>query len=190
MGVDFAGRVRGRVRFRVVALALACAVAMSAFAADSAHIWVRLTDFQQTAMSGVRATLTPISPLPRTYGTALFARTPRSLVTDAAGTCTFSNVLWGVYRLDLAGNPGTSYTLTLSTNHSGLVSAATLATVPAAVPPNPATNYYTMSQIDALLSSQSLGLWELTADGSLTPSQTAGVGDGWETDADGNLRPL
>jgi len=131
-------------------LCLAFAAAVAA-AAQEAHLVVSARDLGMAPVPNRTVTLTPIAPVPRTLGTNLFSREPRSRRTDLDGVCVFSNVVWGAYRLDLSGAPGTSFPLILGTNTTGYVSAAALLTLPAALPPDPATNYYTAAQVDALL---------------------------------------
>lgn len=118
---------------------------------DAANILVSLRDHGLSIAARRTVLLTPLSPNQRTYSTNLFTYDPLARQTDTNGICVFSNLLWGSYRLDIFGKPGMSYTLTLGTNHSGTVSAAALKDNPDALPPNPSTNYYTMSQVDALL---------------------------------------
>lgn len=115
------------------------------------HLNVSLLDLGQRVVARRAVLLTPIAPYPRTQGNNLFTRDSLSRFTDTAGLCTFSNVMWGTYRLDVFGVPAASYSLSIGTNLSGLVSAAAVVTNPQTLPPNPATNYYTMAQIDALL---------------------------------------
>lgn len=122
---------------------------------DSAHIVCSARDLGQTVIAKRLFTLTPVAPLARTISTNLFSKEPKSLSTSVDGVCTFSNVIWGYYRLDLA--PNNSWNLLLGTNQSGLVSASVLITNSAATPPDPATNYYTMAQTDVLLTGIELG---------------------------------
>lgn len=145
---------------------------------ESAHIQVSLRDLGQAVVSKCAVQLTPIWPYPRTLSTNLLTREPRLRTTDTNGTCVFSNTLWGVYRLAIVGSPSAIYSLTLGTNQSGTVSAAALVTNPAALPPNPATNYYTTAQIDALMAN-SLG-----TDLSVTITSVA-IGTGADADPGG-----
>lgn len=134
---------------RFLASLLLCVFALSAF--SQVHVQVSLRDLRQRVITRRAVLLTPVAPYPRTQGTNLFTREPLALTTDAAGLCTFSNMMWGTYRLDVFGTPFASFNLSIGTNLSGVVSAAALVTNPQALPPNPATNYYTMAQVDALL---------------------------------------
>lgn len=127
----------------------------SVLADESAHIICSARDLGQTVIAKRLFTLTPIAPASRSISTNLFSKEPKSLQTSTDGVCTFSNVVWGYYRLDLA--PNNSWNLLLGTNQSGTVSAAALITNAAAYPPDPATNYYTMAQTDALLDSIEVG---------------------------------
>lgn len=131
-------------------LILTLALAQAAHAA-TAHIVVSLRDHGMAPVARRAVVLTPIAPHPRTEGPHLFSHDTLARTTDATGGTVFSNVVWGTYRLDIIGRPGASYTLTLGTNHTGLVSAVALRNAPGLLPPNPATNFYTMAQVDALL---------------------------------------
>lgn len=122
---------------------------------DSAHIVCSARDLGQTVIAKRLFTLNPVAPLSRAISTNLFSKEPKSLYTSADGVCTFSNVIWGYYRLDLA--PNNSWNLLLGTNQSGLVSASVLITNTAALPPDPATNYYTMAQVDVIVGAIEMG---------------------------------
>lgn len=145
------------------------AAALHSFAADSAHISVSLRDHGLSTVTRRAVVLTPLAPKQRSYGAHLFTYDPLARLTAADGTCVFSNILWGTYRLDIFGKQGVSYTLSLGTNHTGTVSAAALRTSPDTQPPNPATNYYTMAQVDALLALVGGG-----SGGVLTPTDIFG----------------
>ena len=137
------------VRAVVVAvLALSC---MAGQAATRVDLVVRAADFESTATANVLYTLTPVAPLRRTDGTNLVTAVAKSKRSDANGVVVFTNTIWGAYTLDIPGNAATSWALWITTNYSGSVSAATFVTNSTAMPPNPTANYYTMSQIDALL---------------------------------------
>jgi hypothetical protein len=138
-------------------ITILCLFALAVRADNSAHIQVRAVDASQTALSRIPVTLTPLAPLSRTISTNTFSIKPLTLTTSTNGIATFSNMVWGYYRLDLSGNPGTTFKLMLGTNHSGVVNAAVLYTNSAAMPPDPATNYYTMAQVDALIDSIDTG---------------------------------
>ena len=129
------------------------ALALAGRADDKVHIVVPASYTGDAAVSRQALTLTPLAPLPRTYGSNIFSKVPIGRTTDTSGVCVFSNILWGSYRLDIPGNPGTSFPLLVGTNLSGLVNVAVLITNVSTLPPNPATNYYTQAQIDALLAS-------------------------------------
>lgn len=134
------------------ALGLLAAVLAQTLCADEAiHLQVDLMDLGQSRVARRTVQLVPISPYPRTMNGYLFTREPKTLMTSTNGTCVFSNVVWGVYRLDVTGNPASSYSLTIGTNLTGTVSAAAVVVTPGTLPPNPATNYYTVSHIDALV---------------------------------------
>jgi len=97
-------------------------------------------------------TLTLISPNPRTYNNILISQVPISITTSSNGIGYFTNIIWGQYRADINANPVTKFLFVVNTNSTGAISLASLVSNPQALPPNPATNYYTQAQIDSLLS--------------------------------------
>jgi len=96
-------------------------------------------------------TLTLISPNPRTYNNILISQVPISITTSSNGVGYFTNIIWGQYRADINANPVTKFLFVVNTNSTGSISLASLVSNPQALPPNPATNYYTQAQIDSLL---------------------------------------
>ena len=124
-------------------------LAVNARAADSINIHVPTRNILQGTLQKRNVTLTRTASLPQTYNTNIFSQEPITQATDASGNTTFSNVIWGYYRLDISGTPSTSFRLTVGTNLSGTVNVVTLITNSASVPPNPATNYLTEAQSDA-----------------------------------------
>ena len=109
------------------------------------------------AVKSTSVTLTLLSPNPRTYNGVLVSQQPVSVTTGTNGIGYFTNILWGSYRVDIGGNPVTKFQAYIQTNTTGTVSLATLVTSPQAVAPNPATNYYTMPQVDALIAGIEIG---------------------------------
>lgn len=108
-------------------------------------------DYGLAVQSNVTATLTLIYPNPRTSGGVMVRQDPITRVTGASGEFRYTNILWGKYQLSLSGRVATPFTFWVGTNTTGTVSISALVTNAAAIPPNPATNYYTQAQIDALL---------------------------------------
>lgn len=136
---------------RRAAAALIIGLAAAASAADYVNVVVRTTDFGLGQLAGTNVTMTPVGPARRTYGTNLVTLTAKTQATDTNGVTTFTNTLWGKYDLTVPGTTPTKWRLNLGTNYTDSVSAAALVTDAAAYPPDPATNYYTMSQVDALI---------------------------------------
>jgi len=115
----------------------------------AAHVEVNAQDFMSGNITNRRVTLTLTSPLPRASGTALISQEPKTQVTGTNGITIFSNVIWGIYRCDIAGTPSTSFRLTVDTNVSGVTSAAYL--LGTTNQPSPVTGFYTRAQVDALV---------------------------------------
>jgi len=127
-------------------------MASTMFAADFADIVVSTRDFGQGILANTNVTMIPVGPLRRTYGTNLIVLSSKTQRTDTNGVTTFTNTLWGTYDIQVPGTAPTKWRLNFSnTNLVSPISAATLVIDPQTLPPNPATNYYTMSQVDALL---------------------------------------
>lgn len=96
-------------------------------------------------------TLTLLWPRDRTDGLWFPRNDAVGSRTDTNGWFAFTNILWGIYRLDIEGLTGTKHPLYVGTNSLGSIPLASLVTNSAAVPPNDGTNYYTKSQVDALI---------------------------------------
>lgn len=124
-------------------------------------LYLPVGDYSQTPQVGVPVTLTLISPNPRTINGIAIRQDPMAVDTDADGKAWFTNVIWGKYRVDVAGAMGTSFIGYVGTNTLGLWPLASLITNSAAVPPNPGTNYYTKVQVDALIAAHEFPLTNL-----------------------------
>ena len=101
--------------------------------------------------SNVTVTLTLISPNPRTINNILIRQDPTNTVTDTGGAFAFTNIQWGKYLLTLSGRNGTEFLAYVGTNTSNTVPIASLITNSGNLPPNPASNYYTQAQVNALI---------------------------------------
>lgn len=101
--------------------------------------------------TGIACTLTLVSPNPRTVNGVFIRRDPVVATSGTNGLFYFTNVIWGNYTLAFAGRVDTVFRLAVLTNTVGEVPLASLATSATVAMPNPATNYYTMSQVDALV---------------------------------------
>lgn len=110
-----------------------------------------VTDFGLAPRSNITMTLSIVSPLNRTYNGQLVSNDPKTATTDTNGLFSFTNVIWGNYKLNPSDSSGTVWRPIVGTNTTGTVSFATIIANPSVLPPNPATNYYTQAQIDALL---------------------------------------
>jgi hypothetical protein len=101
--------------------------------------------------TGIACTLTLVSPNPRTVNGVFIRRDPVVATSDTNGAFYFTNVVWGNYTLTFAGRVDTVFKMAVLTNTEGDVPMASLATSATVAMPNPATNFYTMSQVDALV---------------------------------------
>lgn len=109
-----------------------------------------VADYGLRPQNRVSVTLTLIYPNPRSVGNILVRQDPIGVNTITNGYFAFTNIQWGHYSLSIGG-VGTVQDVWVQTNTSGTVAIAGLVSNSAAIPPNPSTNYYTMSQVDALL---------------------------------------
>lgn len=101
--------------------------------------------------SGIVCTLTLISLNPRVVDGIFVRREPVVATSLSNGAFYFTNILWGRYTLSIAGRVDTVFPINVGTNTLGTVQLGSLTPPSSAVPPNPATNYYTVAQIDSLL---------------------------------------
>jgi len=110
---------------------------------------------------GIACTLTLISPNPRVVDGIFIRREPQVATSLGNGAFYFTNIIWGKYTLSIAGRVDTVFPINVGTNTLGTVAMGSLSAPNSAVPPNPATNYYTMAQIDATIA----GLTNLVVSG-------------------------
>jgi len=111
-----------------------------------------VTDFGLAPRSNITMTLSIVSPLNRTYNGQLVSNDPKTATTDTNGLFSFTNVIWGNYKLNPSDSSGTVWRPVVGTNTTGTVSFASIIANPSVLPPNPATNYYTQAQIDSIVS--------------------------------------
>ena len=114
-------------------------------------LYVDVADYGLAPQGKVNCTLTLLSPLNRTVNGIAPRNDPMGRTSNTNGRAYWTNIVWGKYRLDVAGFNGTQYTLYVGTNTLGLWNMATLITNSAAIPPNSATNFLTEAQTLALI---------------------------------------
>ncbi len=118
-------------------------------------------------------TLTPKSPLPRSYGTNLFPTEPYTRKTDVNGMCWFSNTVYGNYTIDIAGNPGATFPIIVP-DASGWTNAANLRGSTNSPPQD--GSFYTKAQVDAIVAAVTVGAGISVAEGTgVTLSTNSGV---------------
>ena len=112
--------------------------------ARAQNLFVNVHNLSSQTAVNRRVTLTLLEAGPVTAGPWLIAGDSVSQSTDTNGFTTFSNVLAGGYRLDIAGNPSRSFPLGMpSTNNTQNASALIGAT-------NTLPLYYSVDQLAAL----------------------------------------
>ena len=130
---------------------LALLLGTAAAAAQTNYLYGNVGDYSLNPQPGVQVTLTLLSPNPRTVGNVLVQQDPVATATDTNGSFGFTNVQFGWYGLLVAGQVGTYFTFPVGTNTLGPWPIASLTTNNTAMPPNPATNYITLAQAQALV---------------------------------------
>ncbi len=139
-------------------LLLALCLLPFAFAqAQTNVIYADVANYGLTPQTRINVTWTLLSPNPRTYNGILIRQDPFSKATGTNGQARWTNIIWGDYRVDVSGQVGTRYNVRVGTNTIGTVSLASLVQNPGILPPDTATNYYTMLQVDSLLSGVGIG---------------------------------
>lgn len=109
------------------------------------------TGFGMSARTNVEIDMTIISPLNRLINGIFISNDPIPTYTDTNGGFNFTNIQWGKYRISPKDSSSTFFTAYVGTNTIGTWALGSLVTNSAALPPNPGTNYYTQSQIDAII---------------------------------------
>jgi hypothetical protein len=111
-------------------------------------------DYGVAPQSNVVCTLTLLSPQPRLVGGVFVRSQPITNATDGNGAFWFTNIAWGRYNFSIAGAWGTSWLAIVPTNSTGIVPLGGYVYPPGTISlplPDPATNFYTMTQVDAKL---------------------------------------
>ncbi|MDE1871714.1 MAG: hypothetical protein KGI06_05755 [Candidatus Micrarchaeota archaeon] len=110
-------------------------------------------DYGVAPQSGINCTLTLVSPNPRTFNQTFITVAPLSVQSDTNGYFAFTNILWGNYLLSIQGQSYNEiFKIQVQTTTTNTTPLASLGRTFNPSWPNPQTNYYTMPQIDALLS--------------------------------------
>ena len=112
-------------------------------------IYGNVGDYGLAPQRKVNVTLTLVSPNPRTINNIQIRQDPISIPSDTNGYYAFTNIQWGSYTYSLSGQSGTVFKLQIFTNDNGSIPISSRTYTVAVAQPNPASNYYTMSQSDA-----------------------------------------
>lgn len=132
-------------------LVLAVLVLAQTLFAQTNVIFVPVGDYTTTLLRSNQVLVTLLSPNPRVVNGIPVKQDPMPRWTGTNGYAYYTNLAWGKYRCDLLGQQATPFTFYVGTNTLGLWNVALLITNANAIPPNPATNYYTKDQVDYLL---------------------------------------
>jgi hypothetical protein len=120
-------------------------IAMVVGSSRAADVLVNVHSMVSGPVSGRRVTLTLLDPGAVTAGPWLLPGDAYALFTGTNGTVTFTNVLNGGYRLDIAGNPGRTYPIGVP-DTNGVINAAALVGATNTMP-----YFYTALQVDELI---------------------------------------
>ena len=134
-----------------LALALLLLLALLAQGQQSNIVYGTVGDYGLNPINNSSVTVTLLSPNPRQINNTLVRINPMQVNTATNGSFAYTNLQWGFYMLSIAGQPGTVFRFNVWTNTVGSVPIGSLITNTATYPPNPATNYYTVNQVNALL---------------------------------------
>jgi len=127
---------------KILCIAMALQLACTTYAGD---LLVDVKNHVSADVRNRRVTITLLQPGPVVQGPWLIAGDAVAQLTSASGTTTFSNLLAGAYRLDIAGTPGRSFPFAMP-DTNGLVNVSSLI---GSTNVNPL--FYTASQVDTLL---------------------------------------
>lgn len=140
-------------------------------------IYGNVANYISAPQKRVAVTVTLLAPNPRYSGNSIIRQDAISVMTDTNGNFSLTNLLFGYYRLDVAGAIGTPNTFWVQENTIGVVPIVSLISNSKVQPPNPATNYYTMPQVDALIA----GVQGGSGSGTGGFTNAGGVTAGWLT---------
>ena len=107
--------------------------------------------FVNLAKKTSTATAILLYPNPYFINNIQFWQDPISVNTDTNGTYIFTNLQAGYYSGTVVGNPGISFNFNVWTNTLGNVPIGSLITNVGTPLPNPLNQYYTMAQVNALV---------------------------------------
>jgi hypothetical protein len=160
---------------------IAFCILLWAMTAGAANLFVPLSDLTQQPERNTRVTLTPLDGV-RNIGGALVTVRPVARFTDASGHVTFTNVVYGRYRMDAAGTPSSSWTFHVPETNITVNVTTLIGVTPA--PPEP-TNYWTAFQTDqaiqAAVGSIEVGPGTITNFGALASASLYVAPDGNNT---------
>ena len=139
-------------------------LALAIFSASSQTniLYGNVRTFGLSPDTNVQMVLQIISPVNRTWNGHLISNDAVPTPEGTNGSFSFTNVLWGYYKLFANDSSGTAWTVTVPSSASNSIPIASLVGR-AVLPPDPSTNYYTQAQMDAIISTLVIGSGSGTA---------------------------
>lgn len=92
------------------------------------------------------------TPKNRVISNVFISNDPLISLSDTNGNFAFTNVQWGNYFLTASDSSDTRWPVGVGTNVTGSVTLGSLVNQTANMPPNPATNYVSQSQLQSAIS--------------------------------------
>ena len=137
-------------------------------------IYGNIGDYGLAVQPNVTVTATKLYPNPSFVNNIQIRTSPVSAYTDTNGYYSYTNFQAGFYQCDVSGSDLPFY-FNVWTNMTGSVPIGSLITNSAATFPDPGTNYYTISQLNALwagfqASENTNVSWSTTTNGATRPA--------------------
>lgn len=167
----------GKFKLMRVLMTMALLLALNC-SAQTNVLWGNLVSTGQSVRTNVAVELDLITPVNRTVNGFPVSNDPLLTYSDINGYFAFTNVIWGQYQALLHDSTGTHFPVYVGTNTLGSQALASCIRSAAVLPPNPGTNYYTQSQINALLSGVGGSLWSSSGN-AVYPNGNSGNAGGW-----------
>lgn len=126
----------------------------SAVGAQTNVIYFKVGDISAGAgspnLKGLKVVVTDTTESPRIINGVLISPSPKTSYSQNDFKAYFTNIVWGTYSVTLYASPQVSFDIQVETNTTGIVDGGSLTSITNV--PNPASDFYTKSQVDTLFS--------------------------------------